>query len=148
MRLDKGLTRSYFDFCWAMHWLVRASSRSRRRVPPISISSWKVRRGSGTGRRCQGRREIYEVYHSLNWPSLNPPLCKDRFQRVRHRPTVRHLLRKTGCQGIVLRGEVFFIEIDAKALNALKSTSIHSAARRVESCATKPIRGGPARKPA
>ena len=56
-------------------------------------------------------------------------------------------LRKTGCQGILLRGEVLFIEVDAKALNPLKTTSIHSAARMVESCATNPIRGGPARKP-
>jgi hypothetical protein len=56
-------------------------------------------------------------------------------------------LRKTGGQGIVLRGEVLFIEVDAKALNPLKTTSIHNAARMVESCATKPIRGGPARKP-
>ena len=56
-------------------------------------------------------------------------------------------LRKTGCQGILLRGEVLFIEIDAKALNPLKTTSIHNAARMVESCATNPIRGGPARKP-
>ena len=56
-------------------------------------------------------------------------------------------LGKTGCQGILLRGEVFFIEVDAKALNPLKTTSIHNAARMVESCATNPIRGGPARKP-
>ena len=56
-------------------------------------------------------------------------------------------LRKTGCQGILLRGEVLFIEVDAKALNPLKTTSIHNAARMVESCATNPIRGGPARKP-
>jgi hypothetical protein len=28
-------------------------------------------------------------------------------------------LRKTGCQGILLRGEVLFIEVDAKALNPL-----------------------------
>lgn len=56
-------------------------------------------------------------------------------------------LRKTGCQGILLRGEGFFIEVDAKALNPLKTTSIHNAARMVESCATNPIRGGPARKP-
>ena len=56
-------------------------------------------------------------------------------------------LRNTGCQGIVLRGEVLFIEVDAKALNPLKTTSIHNAARMVESCATNPIRGGPARKP-
>jgi len=56
-------------------------------------------------------------------------------------------LRKTGCQGILLRGEVLFIEVDAKALNPLKPTSIHNAARMVESCATNPIRGGPARKP-
>src|SRR5712664_4986664 len=55
-------------------------------------------------------------------------------------------LGKTGCQGILLRGEVFFIEVDAKALNPLKTTSIHNAARMVESCATNPIRGGPARK--
>jgi hypothetical protein len=52
-----------------------------------------------------------------------------------------------GCQGILLRGEVLFIEVDAKALNPLKTTSIHNAARMVESCATNPIRGGPARKP-
>jgi hypothetical protein len=56
-------------------------------------------------------------------------------------------LGKTGCQGILLRGEVLFIEVDAKALNPLKTTSIHNAARMVESCATNPIRGGPARKP-
>ena len=56
-------------------------------------------------------------------------------------------LRKSGCQGILLRGEVVFIEVDAKALNPLKTTSIHNAARMVESCATNPIRGGPARKP-
>ena len=56
-------------------------------------------------------------------------------------------LRKTGHQGILLRGEVLFIEVDAKALNPLKTTSIHNAARMVESCATNPIRGGPARKP-
>ena len=56
-------------------------------------------------------------------------------------------LRKTGCQGILLRGEVLFIEVDAKALNPLKTTSNHNAARMVESCATNPIRGGPARKP-
>jgi hypothetical protein len=56
-------------------------------------------------------------------------------------------LLTTGCQGILLRGEVLFIEVDAKALNPLKTTSIHNAARRVESCATNPIRGGPARKP-
>jgi hypothetical protein len=55
--------------------------------------------------------------------------------------------RKTECQAILLRGEVLFIEVDAKALNPLKTTSIHNAARRVESCATNPIRGGPARKP-
>ena len=55
-------------------------------------------------------------------------------------------LGKTGRQGI-LRGEVLFIEVDAKALNPLKTTSIHNAARIVESCATNPIRGGPARKP-
>lgn len=54
---------------------------------------------------------------------------------------------KTGCQGILLRGEVLFIEVDAKALNPLNTTSIHNAARMVESCATNPIRGGPARKP-
>jgi hypothetical protein len=42
-------------------------------------------------------------------------------------------LRKTGCQGIRLRGEVLFIEVDAKALNPLKTTSIHNAARMVES---------------
>ena len=40
-----------------------------------------------------------------------------------------------------------FIEVDAKALNPLKTTGIHNAARMVESCATNPIRGGPARKP-
>ena len=56
-------------------------------------------------------------------------------------------LDETGCQGILLRGEVLFIEVDAKALNPLKTTSIHNAARMVESCATNPIRGGPARKP-
>ena len=56
-------------------------------------------------------------------------------------------LRKTGCQGVLLRGEVLFIEVDAKALNPVKTTSIHNAARMVESCATNPIRGGPARKP-
>ena len=56
-------------------------------------------------------------------------------------------LRKTGCQGVLLRGEVLFIEVDAKALNPLKTTSIHNAARMVESCATNPIRGGPARNP-
>jgi hypothetical protein len=56
-------------------------------------------------------------------------------------------LRKPGCQGILLRGEVLFIDVDAKALNPLKTTSIHNAARMVESCATNPIRGGPARKP-
>src|SRR5450755_3308142 len=56
-------------------------------------------------------------------------------------------LRKTGCQGILLRGEDLFTEVDAKALNPLKTTSIHNAARSVESCATNPIRGGPARKP-
>jgi len=56
-------------------------------------------------------------------------------------------LRKTGCQGILLRGEVLFIEVDAKALSPLKTTSIHNAARMVESCATNPISGGPARKP-
>ena len=56
-------------------------------------------------------------------------------------------LRKTGCQGILLRSEVLFIDVDAKALNPLKTTSIHNAARMVESCATNPIRGGPARKP-
>src|SRR5258708_33543390 len=56
-------------------------------------------------------------------------------------------LGKTGCQGILLRGEVLFIEVDAKALNPLKTTSIHNAARMVESCATNPIRAGPARKP-
>jgi len=56
-------------------------------------------------------------------------------------------LGKTGCQGILLRGEVLFIEVDAKALNPLKTTSIHNAARMVESCATNPTRGGPARKP-
>jgi hypothetical protein len=56
-------------------------------------------------------------------------------------------LGKTGCQGNLLRGEVLFIEVDAKALNPLKTTSIHNAARMVESCATNPIRGGPARKP-
>jgi len=56
-------------------------------------------------------------------------------------------LRKTGRQGIRLKGEVLFIEVDAKALNPLKTTSIHNAARRVENCATNPIRGGPARKP-
>ena len=53
----------------------------------------------------------------------------------------------SGRQGILLRGEVFFIEVDAKALNPLKTTSIHNAARMVESCATNPIRGGPVRKP-
>jgi hypothetical protein len=51
-------------------------------------------------------------------------------------------LRKTGCQGILLSGEVLFIEVDAKALNPVKTTSIHNAARMVESCATNPIRGG------
>jgi hypothetical protein len=56
-------------------------------------------------------------------------------------------LRKTECQGILLRGEVLFIEVDAKALNPVKTTSIHNAARMVESWATNPIRGGPARKP-
>jgi hypothetical protein len=56
-------------------------------------------------------------------------------------------LQKTGCQGILLRGEVPFIEMDAKALNPVKTTSIHNALRMVESCATNPIRGGPARKP-
>ena len=56
-------------------------------------------------------------------------------------------LRMIGCQGILLRGEVLFIVVDAKALNPLKTTSIHNAARMVESCATNPIRGGPARKP-
>src|ERR1700678_4275844 len=55
--------------------------------------------------------------------------------------------REPRCQGILLRGEVFFIEVDAKALNPLKTTSIHNAARMVDSCATNPIRGGPARKP-
>jgi hypothetical protein len=30
-------------------------------------------------------------------------------------------LRKTGCQGILLRGEVLFIEVDAKALNPFKT---------------------------
>ena len=50
-------------------------------------------------------------------------------------------------QGILPSGEVLFIEIDAKALNPLRTTSIHNAARMVESCATNPIRGGPARKP-
>ena len=43
--------------------------------------------------------------------------------------------------------QVLFIEVDAKALNPLKTTSIHNAARMVESCATNPIRGAPARKP-
>ena len=56
-------------------------------------------------------------------------------------------LGTTGCQGILLKGEVLFIEVDAKALNPLKTTSIHNAARMVESCATNPIKGGPARKP-
>lgn len=42
-------------------------------------------------------------------------------------------LRKTGCQGVLLRGEVLFIDVDAKVLNPLKTTSIHSAARTVES---------------
>jgi hypothetical protein len=56
-------------------------------------------------------------------------------------------LGKTGCQGILVRGEVLFTELDAKALNPVKTTSIHNAARMVESCATNPIRGGPARKP-
>jgi hypothetical protein len=51
------------------------------------------------------------------------------------------------CQGIFPRGDVLFIAVDAKALNPLKTTSIHNAARMVESCATNPMRGGPARKP-
>jgi hypothetical protein len=38
-------------------------------------------------------------------------------------------LRKTGCQGILLRGEVLFIAVDAKALNPLKTTSIQGMAR-------------------
>ena len=33
-----------FNFCWAIHLSVRASSRSRGSVPPSSISSWKARR--------------------------------------------------------------------------------------------------------
>src|ERR1700679_2484673 len=75
----------------------------------------------------------------------------DILRRMNRR--VRHPLRDRGlssdglCQGIFLRGEFPFIAVDAKALNALKTTSIHSAARIVESCATNPIRGGPARKP-
>jgi hypothetical protein len=35
-------------------------------------------------------------------------------------------------------GKVLFIEIDAKALNAFKTTRSHGAARSVESCATCP----------
>jgi len=43
--------------------------------------------------------------------------------------------------GILLRSEVLFIEVDAKALNPLKTTSIHNAVRMVESCADKPDQG-------
>jgi hypothetical protein len=70
-----------------------------------------------------------------------------RAEDSRRAPNGSTSLRKSGCQGILLRREVLFIEVDAKALNPLKTTSIHNAARRVESCATNPIRGGPARKP-
>jgi hypothetical protein len=37
---------------------------------------------------------------------------------------------KTGCQGILLRGEVLSIEVDAKALNPLKTTSIQRPAQK------------------
>src|SRR6185369_11067825 len=38
--------RPYFPFCSAIHFSVRASRRSSGKVPPFSISSWKLRRSN------------------------------------------------------------------------------------------------------
>jgi protein gp37 len=87
----------------------------------------------------------FAAHHAHIWWGVSVEDRKHGLPRVAANASAS--LRKTGCQGILLRGEVVFIEVDAKALNPLKTTSIHNAARMVESCATNPIRGGPARKP-
>jgi hypothetical protein len=80
-------------------------------------------------------------------PEIHADILRRTIRRVPHPLRGRVLSPHGACQGILPTGEFPFIEVDAKALNPLKTTSIHSAARMVESCATNPIRGGPARKP-
>jgi len=110
-----------------------------KRMPPAWVISPTIE---------EGFRGITESQDRKSRISSQPSVYFDRC--CHHRAVGANgsaSLRKTGCQGILLRGEVLFIEVDANALNPLKTTSIHNAARMVESCATNPIRGGPARKP-
>ncbi len=60
-------TRCHFDLCCAIHLSVRASRRSRGRVPPSSISSWNLRM-SNLGPNSFWARS--RSSRNLSWPSL------------------------------------------------------------------------------